>query len=288
VELAAQLDGEIINADSMQLYRGMDIGTAKLSLQEQCGVPHHLLDVLDISERASVASYQRQARSIIGDVLARGRTPILLGGSGLYIRAVVDRIEFPGTDPMIRAALEAELSVAGTAVLFARLALLDPAAALAIEPANGRRIVRALEVIELTRRPFTATMPVPGPPLFDGILICVDRETAALDERLELRVRQMVDRGFLDEVRGLERLGLRDSITASRALGYPQLLGVLDGLTDLNTAMAETVRVTKRFVRRQRSWFGRDQRMHRLDAGAPELLKLALELARSGAVVAGT
>lgn len=279
LDLAERFDGEVINADSMQLYRGMNIGTAKLPPEERRGVPHHLLDVLDISQRASVAAYQERARAVIEEILQRGRTPVLVGGSGLYISAVIDRIDFPGTDPVVRAKLEAELAEVGTAVLFGRLAELDPAAAVAIEPANGRRIVRALEVIAVTGRPFTATLPVPGPPLYDAVLMCLDRETPLLDERLELRVARMVDAGFLDEVRALDRLGLRDGVTASRALGYPQMLSVLDGVADLEAAVAETVRLTRRFVRRQRSWFGRDGRLHRLDAGAQDLTSRAVALA---------
>ncbi|QNK83386.1 tRNA (adenosine(37)-N6)-dimethylallyltransferase MiaA [Nakamurella sp. PAMC28650] len=279
LDLAERFDGEIVNADSMQLYRGMDIGTAKLPLEDRRGVPHHLLDVLDISQRASVAAYQDRARTVIEEILGRGRTPVLVGGSGLYVSAVIDRIEFPGTDPSVRADLEAELAGVGAAALFGRLARLDPAAAASIEPANGRRIVRALEVIALTGRPFTATLPVPGPPLYDAVLLCLDRDTPTLDERLAVRVHEMVAAGFLDEVRVLERVGLRDGVTASRALGYPQMLSVLDGVAELDDAVTETVRLTRRFVRRQRSWFGRDVRMQRLDAGAHDLTARAVELA---------
>ncbi len=271
LDLAQRLGGEIINADSMQLYRGMDIGTAKLPLAERRGIPHHLLDVLDIRQRASVAVYQREARRHVEEVLGRGRTPLLVGGSGLYISSVIDNIEFPGTDPAVRAALEAELADVGTDVLFQRLLAADPAAAAAIEPSNGRRLVRALEVMAVTGRPFSATMPVPGPPRYRAVLASLDRDTQALDERLELRVTAMIDGGFLDEVRRLAAIGLRDGVTASRALGYPQLLAVLDGSADLATAVAETVRLTRRFVRRQRSWFGRDRRMVRLDAGSPDV-----------------
>ena len=279
LDLAGQLDGEIVNADSMQLYRGMDIGTAKLPVGERQGIPHHLLDVLHVTERASVAAYQQQARRIIEDILARHRTPILVGGSGLYISAVIDRIEFPGTEPAVRAALEAELAQAGPAVLFARLAAADPAAAAAIEPGNGRRIVRALEVMAVTGRPFTATLPVPGPPLYDALLVCLDRETAELDDRLDRRVRAMVADGLLDEVAALDAVGLRTGVTASRALGYPQMLAVLDGRQDLPSAIDETVRLTRRFVRRQRSWFRRDRRMTQVDAGAPDVLAAVTALA---------
>lgn len=279
LDLAERFDGEIVNADSMQLYRGMDIGTAKLPVAERRGLPHHLLDVLDIHERASVAAYQGQARVLIEQILDRGRTPILVGGSGLYVSAVVDEINFPGTDPDIRAGLEAELAALGTAGLRERLVRLDPVAAAAIEPANGRRLVRALEVIEVTGQPFSATMPRPGPPRYDATLIGIDCEVELLDARLELRVQTMIDAGFLDEVRALDGIGLRSGITSSRALGYPQMLGVIDGLSDLPSAGAETLRLTRRFVRRQRSWFGRDRRMVWLDAAAPDLVARASELA---------
>jgi tRNA dimethylallyltransferase len=278
--LAEELDGEVIGADSMQLYRGMDIGTAKLPVDERRGLPHHLLDVLDVTETASVAAYQRHARAAVEGVLSRGRTPLLVGGSGLYVQAVIDEIDFPGTDPAVRARLEAELADAGVTVLRERLTRLDPAAALAIEPSNGRRIVRALEVIELTGRPFTASLPRPGPPRYDAVLLCLDRDSAQLDVALADRVDRMMAAGFLDEVAALERIGLRRGMTASRALGYRQLLSVLDGTTDIDQAVADTVTATRRFVRRQRSWFGRDARLHRLDAADPDVLERARDLAR--------
>ncbi|WP_081893313.1 tRNA (adenosine(37)-N6)-dimethylallyltransferase MiaA, partial [Actinoalloteichus caeruleus] len=185
--LATALDGEVINADAMQLYRGMDIGTAKLPVTERAGVPHHLLDVLDVTETASVAAYQRRARAIVETLLAAGRTPILVGGSGLYVSSVIDDLEFPGTDPAIRGRLETELATAGSSVLHERLAALDPAAASSILPSNGRRVVRALEVIELTGRPFSASMPVPGPARYGAVLVGLDRDPAALDERVNRR-----------------------------------------------------------------------------------------------------
>ena len=282
VALAERLDGEVVNADSMQLYRGMDIGTAKLTPAQRRGVPHHLLDVLGVTETASVAAYQRQARAAVEDVLRRGRTPLLVGGSGLYVQAVIDEIDFPGTDPVVRGRLEAELAAVGVAALRDRLAGLDPAAAVAIEPRNGRRIVRALEVIELTGRPFTATLPRPGAPRYDAALICLDRDTADLDARLAVRVEQMMAAGFLDEVAALESAGLRRGLTASRALGYRQLLQALDGSVTVPAAAADTVTATRRFVRRQRSWFGRDRRMCRLDGADPGLLRAALRAARAG------
>jgi len=260
VELALAIDGEVINADSMQLYRGMDVGTAKLTEPERRGVPHHLLDILDVRESASVAEYQRLARGAAAEIAARGRVPILVGGSGLYVRAVLDRLDFPGTDPAIRQRLEDELAAAGPAPLHARLAAADPAAAAAILPTNGRRLVRALEVIELTGRPFTASLPTfeyAVPALQVGIEVPRD----ALDERIERRVDRMWDLGLVDEVRRLAERGLREGRTASRALGYAQVLRHLDGELSEQEARAETVRATRRFARRQESWFRRDPRI---------------------------
>lgn len=284
LELAERLDGEVVNADSMQLYRGMDVGTAKLAPDERRGVPHHQLDVLEVTQTATVAAYQTDARADIERILARGRTPLLVGGSGLYIRAVVDDIEFPATDPTVRSRLEDELGRIGAAALSQRLARLDPDGAAAIGPVNGRKIVRALEVIELTGRPFSATMPRYGPPAYDAVQLLLDRGTTGLDARLERRVRRMVECGLLDEVRRLEAQGLRQGVTASRALGYAQFLAVLDGSCTVEQATAATAQATRRFVRRQRSWFRRDHRMIDLDADRPELVDSALE-AVSGASV---
>jgi tRNA dimethylallyltransferase len=272
VWLARELGGEVVNADAMQLYRGMDVGTAKLTEAQRQGVPHHLLDVLDVTETASVAAYQRHARATVEDLLAAGRVPVIVGGSGLYVSALLDDLEFPGTEPAIRARLEAELADVGAATLHARLSGLDPVAAAAILPGNGRRIVRALEVIELTGRPFSASMPRPGPARYGTVLIGLDRPAAELDERVERRVDGMFEAGLVAEVRSLLPLGLRDGRTASRALGYQQVLAALDGDGDLDSARAETVRATRKFVRRQRSWFRRDQRITWLDAARPDLL----------------
>ena len=277
VELARRLGGDVVNADAMQLYRGMDIGTAKLSEAERHGVPHHLLDVLDVTETASVAAYQRHARRVVEELLAAGRVPVVVGGSGLYVSALTDDLDFPGTEPAIRARLETELAEVGAATLHARLTGLDPVAADAILPGNGRRIVRALEVIELTGRPFSASMPRPGPAHHGMVLIGLDRDTAVLDERIEQRVATMFANGLVDEVRALLPLGLRDGRTASRALGYQQILAALDGDGDLVAAQAETVRATRRFVRRQRSWFRRDARVSWLDAARPDLLAAVLD-----------
>ncbi|MFI9274795.1 tRNA (adenosine(37)-N6)-dimethylallyltransferase MiaA [Kitasatospora sp. NPDC052896] len=286
VALARALGGEVINTDSMQLYRGMDIGTAKLTEEERGGIPHHLLDVWEVTETASVAEYQRLARAEIDRLLAAGRPPVLVGGSGLYVRAAIDEMEFPGTDPAVRARLEEELAAHGPAVLHARLAGLDPAAAAAILVSNGRRIVRALEVIELTGRPFTANLPG-NTAVYRAVQIGVAVPRPELDERITLRVDRMWEAGLLDEVRALEAVGLREGLTASRALGYQQVLAHFAGECGEAEARAETVRATKRFARRQESWFRRDDRIHWLSrpAGADpaELLERSLELVRQAA-----
>ncbi|GAA2322695.1 tRNA (adenosine(37)-N6)-dimethylallyltransferase MiaA [Streptomyces violaceusniger] len=280
VALARHLDGEVVNADSMQLYRGMDIGTAKLTERERQGVPHRLLDIWDVTQTASVAEYQRLARAEMDRLLAEGRTPVLVGGSGLYIRGAIDALEFPGTDPAVRARLEAELEERGSGVLHARLADADPEAARAILPSNGRRVVRALEVIEITGRPFTANLPG-HEAVYDTLQIGVDVERPELDERIALRVDRMWDTGLVEEVRRLEGAGLRSGRTASRALGYQQVLAALAGECGEEEARVETVRATKRFARRQDSWFRRDPRVHWLSGAADhrgELLASALAL----------
>ncbi|WP_069169121.1 tRNA (adenosine(37)-N6)-dimethylallyltransferase MiaA [Streptomyces griseus] len=268
VFLAQRLGGEVVNADSMQLYRGMDIGTAKLTPAERGGVPHHLMDIWDVTEAASVAEYQRLARAEIDRLLAQGRIPVLVGGSGLYVKGAIDALEFPGTDPDVRARLEAELAEHGSGVLHARLAAADPEAAAAILASNGRRIVRALEVIEITGKPFTANLPG-DEAVYDAVQIGVDVERPELDGRISARVDRMWEAGFVEEVRGLEALGLREGRTASRALGYQQVLSALAGECTQQEARAETVRATKRFARRQDSWFRRDPRVRWL-SGAEE------------------
>ncbi|WP_455356602.1 tRNA (adenosine(37)-N6)-dimethylallyltransferase MiaA [Streptomyces sp. SYSU K217416] len=284
VALAQHLGGEVVNADSMQLYRGMDIGTAKLTPEERGGIPHHLLDIWDVTEAASVAEYQRLARAEIDRLLAAGRTPILVGGSGLYVRGAIDALEFPGTDPAVRARLEEELTLRGPGALHARLAAADPAAGQAILPSNGRRIVRALEVIEITGRPFTANLPGHDA-VYDTVQIGVDVSRPELDERIALRVDRMWEAGLVDEVRALEARGLREGRTASRALGYQQVLAALAGECTEEEARAETVRATKRFARRQDSWFRRDPRVHWLSGAAadrgelPELAQTLVERA---------
>jgi len=280
VALAQRLGGEVVNADSMQLYKGMDIGTAKLAPEERGGIPHHLVDVWPVPKSAAVAEYQTLARKALDDIRGRGQVPVLVGGSGLYVRAALDRLEFPGESPQIRQRLYAELAALGPHRLHERLGHLDPSAAAAILPTNGRRIVRALEVIELTGGPFPARMPG-FDAVYDAVHLGLDR--ADLDARVEQRVDRMLARGLVDEVRALLPAGLRDSPTAGKALGYAQVLACLDDagalVGDLETAREQTVRATRRFVRRQRSWFRRDPRITWLDAADPHLIDQALRTA---------
>lgn len=266
IAIAQRLGGEVVNADALQLYRGLDIGTAKLGPEERGGIPHHLLDVLEIADEASVAAFQRDARQVVREIAGRGRVPVLVGGSGLYVRAVVDAIEFPGTDPEVRAAREEQLRTRGRAALLRELAEVDPESASRVK--DDRRLVRALEVLDLTGRPFTSFMPqrrYVAPTVQIGL--GMDREL--LNERLGRRVDTMLERGWLDEVRRLEAVGLRQSPTAGKALGYPQLLAVLDGALSLPQARGETVAATRRFTKRQRTWFRADPRITWLDALDP-------------------
>jgi tRNA dimethylallyltransferase len=279
LRLARALGGEIVNADSMQLYRGMDIGTAKLPPAERAGVPHHLLDVWAVTEAASVSEYQRLARAAIGEIGGRGRVPILVGGSGLYIRAAIDKLEFPGTDPVLREGLEAELAERGAAALHARLERADPAAAAAILPGNGRRIVRALEVIQLSGRPFSATLPG-YESVYPAVQVGLRLPRAELDRRIADRVDRMWQAGFVAEVRALAGCGLREGRTASRALGYAQVLRFLAGECPEQQAIADTVLATRRFARRQEAWFRRDPRITWLAADDPGVADHALTMAQ--------
>lgn len=277
VNLALELDGEVINADAMQFYRGMDIGTAKITPAERRGVPHHLLDTLDVTEEASVSDFQQQARSIVSDIHARGKRAILAGGSGLYVRAALDVLEFPGTDPVLRGQLEAEFEEVGQDVLLARLQDVDPVSAARIS--DSRRIIRALEVHELTGRPFSSFMPQREyfqPAVQIGL--AVDRDV--LRERLAQRVHTMVDQGLLAEVRRLEAAGLRGGKTAPRALGYAQFLKVLDGGSTVAGAAEDTIVATRQFARRQLTWFRADPRISWLDWRAPDLAAQAVALSR--------
>ena len=276
LDLAERLDArgmraEVINADAMQLYRGMDIGTAKLPVSERRGVPHHLIDVLDVTEEASVARYQTDARAAIEAVFARGAVPLLVGGSGLYLAAVLTDFRFPGTDPERRAHWEGELAARGPAALHAELERRDPVAAAAIGPHNGRRIVRALEVGELTGEPFSAGLAARERPWRPYRQFSLELDRAALVARLDERVRGMWRAGLLDEVRGLLPLGLERGVTASRAIGYAQAIAQLRGAVDEAEASAQTQALTRRYARRQVSWFRRDASIEVVDAAADDL-----------------
>jgi tRNA dimethylallyltransferase len=259
--LAERLGGEIVNTDAMQLYRGMDIGTAKLPPGDRRGIVHHLLDVLDVSEPATVAEFQGWARSVIDDCLGRGMTPVLVGGSALYTRAVLDEFSFPGTDPEVRERWERSLASLGSEALHAELAARDPSAASRILPSNGRRIVRALEVIELTGRPFAASLPSHRYHYPEACQVGVDIDRGTLDERIARRVDTMWKAGLVDEVRELVVRGLREGRTANRALGYQQVLAFLDGSISEDEAREQTITGTRRFARRQDSWFRKDPRV---------------------------
>ena len=274
----AGIPAEIVNADAMQLYRGMDIGTAKLTVEERRGIPHHLLDVLAVTETSTVADYQSAARAAIDEIRARGAVPVLVGGSGLYLSAVLHDLRFPGTDEGIRARLEAELAASGAAVLWERLRGVDPVAAESIDPANGRRVVRALEVVALTGAPYSASL-AEGEYRVPTQVLSLDvpeDERPLLKERLAERARGMFDDGLLDEVRELRRHGLEQGTTAPRAIGYAQALAVVTDRQELQEAVEETIRLTWRYVRRQRSWFARDRAAMRLRTGEPALLERTL------------
>ncbi|SPM37425.1 tRNA A37 N6-isopentenylltransferase MiaA [Mycobacterium rhizamassiliense] len=262
---------EIVNADAMQLYRGMDIGTAKLPVAERRGVPHHQLDVLHVSQTATVARYQQAAAADIEAIAARGAVPVVVGGSMLYVQSLLDDWTFPATDPEVRARWEQRLAEVGVGVLHAELARRDPIAAATILPTDGRRTVRALEVVELTGQPFAASAPRIGAPRWGTAIVGLDCETTILDEWLARRTDAMFDQGLVGEVQGLVRAGLREGVTAARALGYAQVLAALDaggGGDAMREARELTFVGTRRYVRRQRSWFRRDHRVRWLDVGA--------------------
>ena len=270
--VAERLSGEIVNADAMQLYRGMDIGTAKLAPAERHGIPHHQLDVLEVTETATVARYQQAAADDIEAIAARGAVPIVVGGSMMYVQSLLDEWAFPATDPAVRAKWEQRLAEVGVGGLHEELARIDAAAASSILPTDGRRIVRALEVVELTGQPFAASAPAIGVPRWDTAIVGLDWDTAVLDERLAKRTDKMFAEGLVDEVTTLLDRGLRDGVTASRALGYAQVIAALEeggGAQALATARERTFIGTRRYVRRQRSWFRRDHRIHWLDGAAP-------------------
>jgi tRNA dimethylallyltransferase len=280
IALALELGGEVVNADAMQLYRGMDVGTAKLAPPQWRGVPHHLLDVLEVTDEASVAAYQRDVRAVVDDIVCRGRVPVLVGGSGLYVRAALDPLQIPPTDAGVRSRLEAEASAVGAEQMHERLARVDPVSAGRILPGNVRRVVRALEVVELTGRPFSATLPEPAY-LRPTVQLGLRAPRPELDERIDRRVRRMWDDGLLDEVVRLVPQGLRTGRTASRAVGYAQALAELDGALDRDQAQQETARLTRRLARRQESWFGRDDRVVWLGYDDPGLVGRALDVVRA-------
>ncbi len=283
--LSGETGVEIVNADAMQLYRGMDIGTAKLPVAERQGIEHHQLDVLDVTQTATVARYQQAAAADIESVMARGSVPLIVGGSMLYLQALLDQWSFPATDPDVRARWEGRLAEVGLAALHAELGRVDPNAASSILPTDGRRIVRALEVVELTGRPFAASAPSIGRPRWDTTIVGLDWDTGLLDERLARRTDDMFSAGLVAEVAALCERGLRAGVTASRALGYAQVLQALEaGGTDADLAQARerTFIGTRRYVRRQRSWFRRDHRIHWLDGAADRNVDAALRLWRAG------
>jgi tRNA dimethylallyltransferase len=272
LEVAKKFNGEIINADSMQLYKGMDIGTAKLTLDERRGIPHHLLDILSVSQDASVAAYQELARSAIDEIQSRNKVAIVVGGTGLYIKSIVDEMNFPETDPELRAKLESEAELLGTAELYSRLRLLDPEAAAAIEPANTRRIIRALEVIEVTGKPYSANLPSDTSLRFpDALHIGLAMERTSLAPRIEARVHRMFDQGLINEVERLLGEGLLEGTTAQRAIGYAQVISLINGQISKEQAIEETIVATRQYVRRQETWFKRDQRIQWIGEGEPRL-----------------
>jgi tRNA dimethylallyltransferase len=282
LDLAERLGGEIVNTDAMQVYRGMDIGTAKLPAERR-GIPHHLLDLLEVTQPATVAEFQRWARDVIADCRGRGAVPVLVGGSALYTRAILDEFEFPGTDPEVRARYDAQLAAVGPEILHRRLAELDPEAAAGIIATNGRRIVRALEVIEITGRPFTATLPPPRYADPATVQIGVDIDRPTLDARIAARVEQMWELGFVEEVRALVGHGLREGLTANRALGYRQILAFLDGEITEAEAKEQTITGTRRFARRQDSWFRKDERVTWVRYDDPDRVEQALAAIRQAA-----
>lgn len=272
LDLAERFDGEIVNVDAMAQYRGMDIGTAKPGVAERRGITHHLFDVLDVTETATVAGYKRAATAVIDRLLADGRTPIVVGGSMMYIQGLLDDWAFPATDPVVRSRYEDRLAEIGVRALHAELAAVDPAAAQTINDSDARRVVRALEVVELTGEPFAASAPTIGEPRWGTRILAIDRERAELDERIVARTAQMFADGLVDEVAGLCDQGLREGRTASQAIGYAQVLAYLDGQYDVETAQERTYIATRQYVRRQRSWFRRDHRAVWFDASSPTLL----------------
>ncbi len=278
IALAQELGGEVVNVDSMQLYRGMDIGTAKLPPEERGGIPHHLLDIWPVTKTASVAEYQALAVRTVEQIMARGKVPILVGGSMMYAQSLLDDWQFPPTDPDVRARYEARLEDIGVDALHAELAEVDPEAARIIEDKDPRRTVRALEVIELTGEPFKASQPPKGAaPRWGTRILGLRTDAAWLNPRIELRTHLMFEQGLVGEVRSLIDEGLQRESTAGRAIGYAQVLAMLDGELSETEAVEQTITGTRRYVRRQRSWFNRDPRITWLDAAGPDVAGAALD-----------
>ena len=287
LDLAAGFDrvgraAEVVNADAMQLYRGMDVGTAKLSIPERRGVPHHLLDVLDVTEEASAAAYQRDARAAVDEIIGRGRVALLVGGSGLYVSSVIHDFRFPGTDPVLRARLEAELAAQGPGLLHARLRAIDAETAASVDAQNGRRIVRALEVIELTGEPKAARLPEEPVPWREHRVVHLRSDRDRLVERLDRRVDAIWQAGLLDEVRHLIPQGIERGVTARKAIGYAQALAEVGGRMSRAEAIAETQQLTRTYARRQVSWFKRYRDAVTIDADDPAAR--GAELARQAAI----
>jgi tRNA dimethylallyltransferase len=275
INVALEIGAEIVNADSMQLYRGMDIGTAKVTVVERKGVPHHLLDILDVSQSASVASYQELARNKISEIWARGNPAIIVGGTGLYIKSIIDEMDFPDTDPAIRARLEADAELLGAAAIFARLQEQDPEAAATIDSANIRRVIRALEVIEATGKPYSANLPEDVSARYpEAIHIGLEVSRESLAPRIQARVDHMWDQGFVAEVENLIKQGLLEGATAQKAIGYSQIIALLNGEIDESVARESTVTATRQYVRRQETWFKRDTRINWLGQDQPHLQKV--------------
>ena len=288
LELAKSgIKAEIVNADSMQFYRGMDIGTAKVPVAERAGIEHHMLDWLDISEENTAARYQLEARKVISDLIEQGILPIVVGGSMLYIAALINTFEFPGRDEALRAQLEQDLIDQGPAAMHKRLELLDETAASRIEPQNGRRIVRALEIVMITGEPFAASLPDQFESFLPVLEIGLNSAREHLVERLAQRVREMWSAGLVDEVKGLVDKGIRDSKTASQAIGYSQSLASIDGRLTEEEAIAETILLTQRYARRQMSWFRRDPRIHWFDYQSEDLVKEVMQLVTSSLQLPG-
>lgn len=282
LDVAEHIDAHIINADSMQLYRGMDIGTAKVPFHQRRGIPHHLLDVLEVTEAANVADYQRQARAAVHEIQSAGKEVVVVGGSGLFIQALLEDLQFPGSDPEIRQKLIRQAEDVGTFAMYERLVDLAPDAAKNILPTNLRRIIRALEVIELTGGPPQTSLEKLSP-IIPSIRIGLQRPRDELDNRIAQRVGQMWDIGFVQEVQHLSGVGLRDGLTASKALGYAQVLEALDGKCSMDEAKALTIAATRKYARRQESWFKRDHEIHWLDAQMANATKVVELIARANA-----